>query len=89
MGKTICPHCLRGRISLGKCNHCKKEVIVMGKIANIYTEFHSKAERDALDEAIKYAQEKGQTTVHVGRFIQLDEALAIQKLLKDSPLEEE
>ncbi len=60
----------------------------MGKISNVYIEFNSQTERDELDKAIKYAQEKGQVTIHAGRFIPLDEALAIQKLLKDSPLQE-
>jgi len=57
----------------------------MGKISDIYIEFNSKAERDALDDAIKHAQETGKTTIHAGRFISLTDALAIQKLLKNSP----
>jgi hypothetical protein len=60
----------------------------MGKIKNVAIEFQYQSARDELDREIKHAQDTGKTTIHVAsRFILLDEALAIQKLLKDSPIE--
>jgi hypothetical protein len=87
MGKHICPHCLTGRITLGRCVVCKKEVIVMGKISDLVLEYPTQESRDKLRKEVEDATSEGRTTIHDGsQFIPLEKAVSILNVLENQPV---